>query len=126
MVSVLGVLFIIPVIIDAHGHKFEIYALGVWNSLKCRFSFDYKECIGIRRCDKFKRLLLQILQQICTNLSRERSNIEAKWPETDKSEDSICRWKFLVWLWHARDLVLPGPVPLKYLSTLAVLHGYRP
>ena len=34
-----SVLFVIPIIIDIHGHRFEIYTLVSDNSRKCRYGF---------------------------------------------------------------------------------------
>ena len=41
----ISVLFIIPVIIEVHGHRFEIYTLVSGNTQECRLSFGYKECV---------------------------------------------------------------------------------
>ena len=70
-----SVLFIIPVIIDIHGHKFEIYTLvseiheNVDLVLVIKNVFELEGVINSRDC------CFQILEQICTNLSRERDNI---------------------------------------------------
>ena len=34
-----SVLFIIPITVDIHGHRFEVYTLSVQNTQKCRYSF---------------------------------------------------------------------------------------
>ena len=52
-----SVLFIIPVIVDIHGHRFEIY------TLVCTLVLHIgKECIQIGRCHKLKGLLFQIFK----------------------------------------------------------------
>ena len=40
-----SVLFMIPVIIEVHNHRFEIYTLVSEIHDKCRLSFGHKECI---------------------------------------------------------------------------------
>ena len=40
-----GILFIMPVIVDIHGHRFEIYTLVSEIHKKCRFSSRHKECL---------------------------------------------------------------------------------
>ena len=71
-----SVLFIIPVIIDAHEHRFEIYTLvseiheNVDLVLGIKNVFELEGVINSRdSCFKF-------LNRISTNLSGERSNIK--------------------------------------------------
>ena len=63
-----SVLFIIPVIIDLHGHRFEIYTLVSENVdlvLRIKNVFKLESIIN-------SRLLFQIFEQVDTNFSRER------------------------------------------------------
>ena len=48
-----SVLIIIPVIIDVHGHRFEIYMLVSEIHQKLCLSLRYKECIQVRGCNNF-------------------------------------------------------------------------
>ena len=52
-----NVLFIIPTMIDIHGHRFEIH-ISIRNSWKCRFSSRHKEHIWAQRYHQFMRVLL--------------------------------------------------------------------
>ena len=53
-----SVLFIIPVIVDIHRHRFEIYTLVSEIHENIDLSLGHKECIQIGRCNKLKGLLL--------------------------------------------------------------------
>ena len=87
-----SVLFVIPAIIDVHGHRFEIYTLVSEIHKKCRLSFKHKECFQIGRSDKFKRLLFQIFEWIITNFSNGPCNFETQGTEVNKSNSSVYRW----------------------------------
>ena len=91
-----GVLFIIRVIVDIHGHRFEIYTLVSENHENVDLVLGIKECLWARGSNKLKRLQVWILEQISTNISRERRNIETRWTEISKSQSSICRWNLKV------------------------------
>ena len=55
-VQCVGILFIIPVIVEIQRCRFEIYTLGIQNPRKCRSSSGYKECLWDRMCHKLKGL----------------------------------------------------------------------
>ena len=73
-----SVLFIIPVIVDIHGHRFEIYTLvseiheNVDLVLGIKNVFELEGVINSRDC------CFKFFKQISTNLPQERSNIKAK------------------------------------------------
>ena len=56
------VLFIIAIIIDIHGHRFEIYSLVSEIHEKCRLSSRNQKYLCVGRCNKFTRLLFQFLE----------------------------------------------------------------
>ena len=73
-----SVLFIIPVIVDIHGHRFEIYTLVSETAWKHRFSVRNQECIWIRRSYKFTTLLFQLPEQILTHFPKEHIMLKPK------------------------------------------------
>ena len=72
-----SVLFIIPVIVDIHGHSFKIY------TLVSEIHENVDLVLGIKNIFELdgvinSRLLFSILEQINTNISRKRSDIKTK------------------------------------------------
>ena len=71
-------LFIIPVIVDIHEHRFEIYTLvseiheNVDLVLGIKNVFELEGVINSRDC------CFKIFEQISTNISRKGGNIETK------------------------------------------------
>ena len=45
----MDVLFVIPVIVDIHGHRFEVFTFGIRNTLKCGSGFGNQEYFLIGR-----------------------------------------------------------------------------
>ena len=56
-----SVLFIIPIIIDIHGHRFEIYTLVSKIHKNIDIVLGNKKCVYIRRNNQFRRMLFQLL-----------------------------------------------------------------
>ena len=59
-----SVLFVIPVIIDVHGHRFEIYTLvsEIHENIDLVLGCRHKECVQVRGCNKLNRLLFHIFE----------------------------------------------------------------
>ena len=57
-----SVLFIIPVIVDIHGHRFEIYTLVSEIHENVDLVLGIKSMFQIGRSNKFQRLLFQIFE----------------------------------------------------------------
>ena len=87
-----SVLFIIPVIIDVHGHRFEIYTLvseihenvdlvlGIKNVLKLEGIINSRNC-----CFKFLNRSVPIFPENCTILKpNEQKSLKVKAPFIDK------------------------------------------
>ena len=53
------VLFVIPIIIGIHSHRFEIYMLVSKIHENVDMVLGIKKCIQIRRCNKFTGMLFQ-------------------------------------------------------------------
>ena len=64
------VLFIIPIIIDIHGHIFEIYILVSEIHENVDLVLGTKNILELEGGDKFMRLMLQFLEQVPTNFSK--------------------------------------------------------
>ena len=73
-----SVLFIIPTIIDIHGHRFEIYTLVSEIHENVGLVLGIKNFFWVRRCHKFAKLLLQCLKQVPTNFSKRIHSAKTK------------------------------------------------
>lgn len=91
-----SVLFIIPVIVNIHGHRFNIYTLvseiheNVDLVLGIKNVFELEGVINSRDC------CFEFFELISANLSWEGNNIETRWAEVSESQSLIYRWNFRV------------------------------
>ena len=73
-----SVLFIIPVIKDVHGHRFEIYTLVSEIHENVDLVLGIKNVFELEGVINSRDFCLKFFEQVCTHLSRERSNIKTK------------------------------------------------
>ena len=87
----MGVLFVIPIIVDIHGHRFEVFTLlseihdNVDLVLGMKNVFELEDVIDMWY-SSFK-----FLKQIITILFKRTSGIETKRKEIHKDRSTICR-----------------------------------
>ena len=56
----MSVLFVVPIIVDIHSHRFEVYTPVSEIHKNCRLSFRDQTCIQVRVSNKFKGMLLEL------------------------------------------------------------------
>ena len=84
------VLFIIPVNIDVHSHRFEIYTLVSEIHGRVDLVLGLK-CVQVGRGNKLTGLLFQISEQLPTHFPKRVHCFKTQGTENDKSKSSIHR-----------------------------------
>ena len=82
-----SVLFIIPVIVNMHGHRFEIY------TLVSEIHENIDLVLGIKNVYKLEvtRLLFHLLEQILTHFSKRVYHAKTKRTEINQGKSTIYR-----------------------------------
>ena len=87
-----SVLFIIPVIVDIYGQRFEIYTLVSEIHENVDLVLGIKNVVKLEGVIKFARLHFQFLEQIFTHFSKRAYHAKTKRTEIDQGKSTIYRW----------------------------------